>query len=789
MNAIAPNRLRVIGVRHHSPACARLVKSVLEAVRPQHVLIEGPADFNARIGELALGHQLPIAIFTHYQDQARRHASWTPLCAYSPEWVALETARAIGAEARFCDLPAWHPAFAGRRNRYGDLEGARERARSDRALAALCARTHTDDLDSLWDHLFEQPSDDGELERRLELYFRELRGDAPGGERDEPREALMSRWAAWALHDAARRGDRGVVVVCGGWHAPVIARDALVIAAAGPIDPPEIEPVERGARHGSDLVPYSYRRLDSFAGYDAGMPSPAYHEWVWEHGHEHAADLAVKSVTTRVRARKQPLSTADLIAGRSLSSALAALRGHRVTMRTDVLDGLAGALVKDGLEVAFPWARRGTLSPRTDPILVELVAALSGDRRGVLAAGTPRPPLHADVARELSHHGIEPGPKAQALSLSLREPAGRARSRVLHRLRVLGIPGFHRDRGPDWATDTLLDESWTIAAPLDQEPALIEASQWGATLEGAALARLEASLLEANGRLSALSRILGEAVFVGIAGLEDRVIEAVTRAVAGEPSLGDLGAATTRLLDLTLHGDLFDASHASQLEAVLIAAFDRGLWLLEGIVGPSSPLDEAQVMAVVALRDLLHRGPPEVIAARDRADGVLSRRALDPQSPPSIRGACLGAQWSLERLGDPAASAAHAVQAVKSASLPTTLGDFLAGLFATARSQVLESPELVAAIDRVLTGLADHETMVALPSLRLAFSYFPPRERERIAERVLAIHGADTDQARAMVGRLEVRPEDVAAGVAIDHAVSTLVARHGLRDPLDPEVA
>src|SRR5690606_32392358 len=128
------------------------------------------------------------------------------------------------------------------------------------------------------------------------------------------------------------------------------------------------------------------------------------------------------------------------------------------------------------------------------------------------------------------------------------------------------------------------------------------------------------------------------------------------------------------------HGELFGADGARQIEDVLVAAFDRGLWLLEGTTGATAPLDEPQIDAVVALRDLLARGPAEVVAARDRADGVFSRRAVDPEGPPSIRGACLGALWSLDRLGAPDAATQHAVQAVRGAALPASIGDFLAGL-------------------------------------------------------------------------------------------------------------
>ena len=55
----------IVGIRHHSPACARLVKSLIESQRPRYVLIEGPADFNDRVDELFLAHQLPVAIYSY----------------------------------------------------------------------------------------------------------------------------------------------------------------------------------------------------------------------------------------------------------------------------------------------------------------------------------------------------------------------------------------------------------------------------------------------------------------------------------------------------------------------------------------------------------------------------------------------------------------------------------------------------------------------------------------------------------------------------------------------------
>lgn len=98
-----PEQPLIIGVRHHSPACARLVKERIERVCPRYVLIEGPADFNHRLDELFLPHQLPIAVYSYCQQQhggAPGRSAWTPFAEFSPEWQALLAARATGAHIR-----------------------------------------------------------------------------------------------------------------------------------------------------------------------------------------------------------------------------------------------------------------------------------------------------------------------------------------------------------------------------------------------------------------------------------------------------------------------------------------------------------------------------------------------------------------------------------------------------------------------------------------------------------------------------------------------------------------
>src|SRR5688572_5671848 len=112
----------LLPVRHHSPACARMVAEAITRLRPAAVLIEGPADFNDRICELYLGHQPPIAIYSYvaWQEGARQGAYY-PRCEYSPEWQALMAAKQVGAVIRFIDLPFALLAREDRRtHRYAD---------------------------------------------------------------------------------------------------------------------------------------------------------------------------------------------------------------------------------------------------------------------------------------------------------------------------------------------------------------------------------------------------------------------------------------------------------------------------------------------------------------------------------------------------------------------------------------------------------------------------------------------------------------------------------------------
>ena len=97
---LGEHQLYFAPVRHHSPACAYSVLSLIEQVKPDYVLIEGPDSFNPLIAGLLDGDtRPPVAIMGQTtlksaptesdESDAVTRSAYFPFCEYSPEWQAL----------------------------------------------------------------------------------------------------------------------------------------------------------------------------------------------------------------------------------------------------------------------------------------------------------------------------------------------------------------------------------------------------------------------------------------------------------------------------------------------------------------------------------------------------------------------------------------------------------------------------------------------------------------------------------------------------------------------------
>ena len=109
------------------------------------------------------------------------------------------------------------------------------------------------------------------------------------------------------------------------------------------------------------LIRYSFDRLDALNGYASGMPSPAYHQRVWEALLEDPADalarqriaariLGAIAAETRERRLADALSFASISQAAQQAAGLAALRQHPGPGRYDLLDAIHSCFVKGSLD-------------------------------------------------------------------------------------------------------------------------------------------------------------------------------------------------------------------------------------------------------------------------------------------------------------------------------------------------------------------------------------------------------------------------------------------------------
>jgi hypothetical protein len=738
--------VQVLGIRHHSPACARLAAHLVTTLRPAAVLIEGPSDFNHRIGELLLDHKLPVALYSYSNAGERPAQCWFPFLDYSPEWVALHAAQGIGADVRFIDLPHWqYRTLADARRRVASVEPDQRRSRYAETVDALCRQFSCDGDHALWDHLFESlPMDAHEaLRERLDFYFHELRGDEPGTERDQARESYMAQWIAWTRHQADERGDaRPILVICGGWHKRAL--ETAWPSLDGSIAPESFAP---GDEHeaGSYLVPYQFRQVDALGGYGAGMQSPQFYQWAWQEGPTAAAQRAVRQIAVRLRTKKVAVSTADLIALELTLQGLCRLRGHGVPLRADILDAVQNALVKEALEFPAPWVDDRLITTQDHPLLREALLALTGEGGGRLHAGTPLPPLLHDVERALAGCGLEIGRTKQKLVIDRRRDADMPRAHLLWRLRLLGVEGVQltETRAPNAARHLpealRFEEHWSCTQDDRWFPNLIEAAVYGATLDIAARSRLLELVHEAQGKPSAIAACMLQAIRAGLLDLGDDLAAQLARDVPTMHDHAALADAAHALLDVMQAG-FWGVDTSQLLRNTLLMMADRVLWLLDGCQGERAAEAVGDVDAVRVL-DRALRLHLEGFDARFCVE-TLSRFAASNHVSAAIRGAALATVFVHEQDDSGRSAARDRLLAITRAIPPRdALGDYLYGLFACARALATEDEAIVRAIQAALESMSPEDFLVALPRLRAAFAWFPPRERGALGALVGSVLG------------------------------------------------
>ena len=730
-----------MGIRHHGPGSAALLKGALDTLDPACVLIEGPPEGDALIAHAALpGMKPPIAMMFYASDEAK-NAIFSPFAEYSPEWVAMRWALEHGREVRFIDWPAAVSLALRKADIEAALGGVEEADESDGAddaeavLGEATAAGASDPLDilaemagysdgeSFWNSLIEQggPGQDPlSVFEAIEVAMTEARAhhgeDAIVGNthalRDLRREAFMRTH----IRDALKKTDGPVAAVVGAWHVGGLRAETTVADDKAIMrDLPRI-------KVDATWAPWSDGRLAFSSGYGAGVVSPGWYRHLWSlyakggfDGVEAFAGVWQSMTAILLRNEGHQASTASAIEAARLSLGLAAMRGLPVPGLSEMRDASLAVLCGG------------------DDVMLSLIERklYIGERIGEIDNEVPQMPLAQDFERWCRKTKLKPSQERTELKLDLRTEIGLSRSTFLHRLGMIGV---------NWGKLTEAEagrgtfrEIWHIEWSPEMTVQLAEALVWGLSIEQAAGSRTVTLADEAQS-ISALAELVKGSLIADLPDAATICIGKLQAAAVNLSDLTDVMKAVVPLARIARYGTSRKLPE-QELRALITA---MAVEINAGIRIASHQLEDEQASERVdVMRDYdeilgpfgddglsheWHRQLELIVEDGNVASPVagLSLRRLHDQKV-----------WEEERVA--AAFSRHIV-----GEEPKRAGSFLEAFLKGAAEILVQDAALLFIVDEWMSELDEETFIETLPLMRRAFSEFESSGRRRVLERVSA---------------------------------------------------
>jgi hypothetical protein len=729
----------ILGIRHHGPGSARSVLAELERLQPDALLVEGPSDASGLIDLIAdPGMRPPVALLVYAPDEPRV-ATFYPLAAFSPEWVAVRWALERGIPARFIDLAAgsqFAVAKADFERRMAEAKAAAEAALTaveggERAapevpdtpelrmpeelvredpLAELAKASGDEDGERFWDRLVESRRDSGDLFAAVSEAMIAVRGALP--ERDDltlQREAAMRR----GIRVAAKEGFANVAVICGAWHAP-----ALEMLPSAAEDERTLRRLPKPIKTAAAWVPWTFDRLAAESGYGAGIESPGWYAHLWS-GTEPIAVSWMARVAALFRAEGLDASAAHLVEAVRLAETLAAMRGRAVPSLSELNEAVRACLAM-GSDLPLRLVR--------DRLIV-------GQVMGETPPDAPVAPLAADLEQLTRRLRMRPEPGQKTIDLDLRSDTDRARSHLLHRLGILGVHWgqIQQVRGKSGT----FHEVWVLAWQPELAIDLIAASRLGNTIEEAASSTSIESA-DAAEELPALTALIEAVLLAELPNAIEHVVDRIGDVAAVGADVPALMEALPPLARVLRYGNVrgTDATAVSTVVDGLVAR------ICIGLSSAAASLDDDAADAFARRVDGVHSAIALLDDAADRATWRDALRRLIDQD--GIHGLVIGraTRTLLDEGVIESEAAARRMRLVLSPGADPAVGaGWVEGFLRDSGTILLHDQGLFDTIDRWVTDMPQDAFDNVLPLLRRTIATFTVPERRSIGERIVVRRG------------------------------------------------
>lgn len=725
------NNPNFFGIRHLSPAGAYYLRGFLDERKPRLVLVEGPSDFGDMLSDIVRGETKPPIAVLAYTKEAPVRTVLYPFAEYSPEYQAIQWCHKHQVECRFMDLPS-ETFLAIPESGMQETEGEEGRMN---VYEQLDRKSGGDGHDTFWERVMEQAGSMEAYHLGANSFGANIRSFTEGTENDWAETALREAYMRRQIRKAVDSGvePQDIVVVTGSYHVEGLKnwRDADEDLS----DMPKV-----GANH--TLMPYSYYRLSTRAGYGAGNKAPAYYALLWEGLNRGEPMYAVYSYLIRLaeyqRGKGNPVSSASVIEAVRLAMSLAQLRGGTIASLRDLRDAAETCLGE------------GSVSN----IILATADTEIGTAIGALPDGVSRTSIQEDFYRQLKDLKLEKyrDITAQDLMLDLRENRRVSseksafidlhRSFFLHRLRVIQV-GFAQQQAVSQDNATW-SEHWVVRWTPEAEIELVESALRGDTIDGAASFVMK-ERVESADKMGDIALVIEDACCCGMEKAVSYATAALQRMAVDAASVEDLAKTAHRLSIVVQYGNIRRID-AKPLEPILRQLFYRACLILES----ACVCDDAASQVITAAMEQLNSAE----LAHDFLDSAEWIKVLDSISERDDLNTKLSgfaAAILLERGSMDTQQLRTEVSRRLSKGIPADLGaGWFEGLAMKNRYALIARLSLWESLNDYLVTLDDEEFKRALVFLRRAFADFSAAEKDQIAENlgeILGLNGQAVSEA------------------------------------------
>jgi hypothetical protein len=723
--------MHLFPVRHHSPRASGVLRTFLDAVQPDMILVEGPVDATPLVDVLVdADTEPPVAVLGFRTDGTPGSALW-PFASYSPEYVAIQWAQQHRRKTAFIDISTG-ASIAAQDADHADVHDQTNEARAipdstEPGINERCVeRTGFRSFEEFWEASFEAPRHDPDGFRAALLAYAELARLEDRGTFHRARDAFMVREIE--THLASGLSPEKLVVVLGAAHAAALVAEDVDRSLEATLPAPVQTSVT--------VIPFSFPRLAQQLGYGAGNRAPHFYQRAHDAGCDyHRATLeALITFTEHLRLRGFAASLADTIEAYRLAVLLADIRGK------------AGPGLDEVREAAVATMCRGDATH----INSFLWSTVIGKNVGRVASRIGRNALQEEFWRELRERRLPATDAPESFALRLNNEVEVGTSVFLHRLRIGAIPyaTFQGTRGAaagpskteeaagGFAALSRAREMWEAQWTPSTDVGLVERIVYGNSLQDVATRKLDEALQAASATGDA-AEVLVESVIAACPQTLSAALQACDTFASVDDDLPSLARACRALSGLSAYGTSRSRSGGgdSAIPALCRKTFSRAVLRVRDACAVN---DEGIAPVRDALRTLhdiaLSQPLVDKQAWMDEARGLVQSYDVNP----TASGLACGLLYLAQAIDD------REIAQVVSQRLSNTLepersASFLTGFLEVNALVIVKNRPVVEALDLFIQDIEADRFPNLLPTLRRAFCVLGATERRYLLENLLAI--------------------------------------------------